>query len=187
MFPARISKASIPMGTEAPVWARIVMGASEGDMSLFSSMNMQIAWMNSGTDAKVEWQWDGGHVPSEIFGESLSLYIDEMYGQYVDGAAKVTKAEAQSQTAGTASEATGTDISSWASYSKGSVSFSLADAVSYRTKSACKAIPGFDVMDYGQETYEFGSETQDARHFDKYVLKVLQEQADTLSPLFNEN
>ena len=42
-------------------------------------------------------------------------------------------------------------------------------------------------MDYGQETYEFGSETQDARHFDKYVLKVLLEQADTLSPLFNKN
>ncbi len=173
--------------TDDPAWTRIVMGASEGDMSLFSSMNMQIAWLSSGTDAKVEWQWDGGHVPSEIFGESLSLYIDEMYGQYVDGAAKVTKAEAQSQTAGTASEATGTDISSWASYSKGSVSFSLADTVSYRTQGACKAVPGFDVMDYGQETYEFGSESQDARHFDKYVLKVLQEQADTLPPLFNKN
>lgn len=172
--------------TDDPVWTRIVMGASEGDMSLFSSMNMQIAWLSSGTDAKVEWQWDGGHVPSEIFGESLSLYIDEMYGQYVDGAAKVTKAEAGTQTVGTASEAAGTDISSWASYSKGSVSFSLADAVSCRTRGACKAIPGFDVMDYGQETYEFGSESQDARHFDKYVLKVLQEQADTLSPLFNK-
>ena len=31
--------------------------------------------------AKLEWQWDGGHVPSEIFGESLALYVDEMYGQ----------------------------------------------------------------------------------------------------------
>ena len=49
-------------------------------MSLFASMNLQIAWLNSGTDAKLEWQWDGGHVPSEIFGESLALYIDEMYG-----------------------------------------------------------------------------------------------------------
>lgn len=46
-------------------------------MSLFASMNLQIAWLNSGTDAKLEWQWDGGHVPSEIFGESLALYIDE--------------------------------------------------------------------------------------------------------------
>ena len=40
-------------------------------------------------------------------------------------------------------------------------------------------------MDYGQETYEFGSSTQDARHFDKYVLKVLQEDAEILSELFN--
>ena len=32
----------------------------------FCSMNLQIAWLNSGTDAKLEWQWDGGHVPSEI-------------------------------------------------------------------------------------------------------------------------
>lgn len=80
--------------TESPTWTRIVMGASEGDMSLFASMNMQIAWINSGTDAKLEWQWDGGHVPSEIFGESLALYVDEMYGKYVEGAAEVTKAEA---------------------------------------------------------------------------------------------
>lgn len=154
--------------TENPTWTRIVMGASEGDMSLFASMNMQIAWLNNGTDAKLEWQWDGGHVPSEIFGESLSLYIDEMYGKYVEGAAEVTKTAAQTQTEnGTATEATGTDISSWASYQDGNAVFSLADAVSYRTKGANKAIPGFDVMDYGQETYEFGSTNQDARHFDK--------------------
>lgn len=173
--------------TENPTWTRIVMGASEGDMSLFASMNMQIAWLNNGTDAKLEWQWDGGHVPSEIFGESLSLYIDEMYGKYVEGAAEVTKTAAQTQTEnGTATEATGTDISSWASYQDGNAVFSLADAVSYRTKGANKAIPGFDVMDYGQETYEFGSTNQDARHFDKYVLKVLREQKETLEGLFNQ-
>ena len=174
--------------TEKPTWTRIVMGASEGDMSLFASMNIQIAWLNNGTDAKLEWQWDGGHVPSEIFGESLSLYIDEMYGKYVEGVAEVTKTAAQTQTEnGTATEATGTDISSWASYQDGEAAFSLADAVSYRTKGANKAIPGFDVMDYGQETYEFGSTEQDARHFDKYVLKVLQEQKETLEGLFNQN
>lgn len=172
--------------TESPTWTRIVMGASEGDMSLFASMNMQIAWLNSGTDAELEWQWDGGHVPSEIFGESLALYIDEMYGQYVEGAAEVTKAMAQTRTEnGTATEATGTDISSWVSYENGEVNFTLKDAASYRTKGASKATPGFDVMDYGQETYEFGSSTQDARHFDKYVLKVLQEDAEILSELFN--
>ena len=172
--------------TESPTWTRIVMGASEGDMSLFASMNMQIAWFNSGTDAELEWQWDGGHVPSEIFGESLALYVDEMYGKYVEGAAEVTKATAQTQTEnGTATEATGTDISSWVSYENGEVNFTLKDAASYRTKGASKATPGFDVMDYGQETYEFGSSTQDARHFDKYVLKVLQEDTETLSKLFN--
>nr|WP_295270438.1 hypothetical protein [uncultured Blautia sp.] len=174
--------------TESPTWTRIVMGASEGDMSLFASMNMQIAWLNSGTDAELEWQWDGGHVPSEIFGESLALYIDEMYGKYVEGAAEVTKAEAQTQIQnGTATEATGTDISSWASYEDGEVNFTLADAASYRTKGASKATPGFDVIDYGQETYEFGSTTQDARHFDRYVLKVLQEEKETLEGLFNSN
>ena len=40
-------------------------------------------------------------------------------------------------------------------------------------------------MDYSQETYEFGSKTQDARHFDKYVLKVLQEEAESLKKLFH--
>ena len=69
-------------------------------------------------------------------------------------------------------------------YENGEVNFTLKDAASYRTKGASKATPGFDVMDYGQETYEFGSSTQDARHFDKYVLKVLQEDAEILSELF---
>ncbi|MBR2753367.1 MAG: hypothetical protein IKE02_06605 [Lachnospiraceae bacterium] len=173
--------------TDNPTWTRIVMGASEGDMSMFSSLNLQLAWLNAGTDAVIEWQWDGGHVPSEIFGDSLSLYIDQMYGKYVDGATEIEKAEAEKQAKnGDATEATGTDISSWVNYSSGSVTFSLADAASYRTNSASKAIPGFDVIDYGQETYEFGSSEQDARHFDKYVLKALQDHADELKTLFNQ-
>ena len=73
-----------------------------------------------------------------------------MYGKYVEGAAEVTKAEAQTQTQnGIATEATGTDVSSWASYEDGEVNFTLAYAVSYRTKGASKATPGFDVIDYG--------------------------------------
>ncbi len=173
--------------TEAPTWTRILMGASEGDMSMFASLNLQLAWLSSGTDADIAWQWDGGHVPSEILGDSFSLYVDEMYGKYVEGAVEITKEEAEAITSnGTAQEATGTDISSWVDASDLSdVSFSLADAVSYRTKGASKAIPGFDVIDYGQEDYVFGSSEKDARHWDTYVLKVLQEHAEELSGLFN--
>lgn len=173
--------------TENPTWTRIMMGASEGDVSMFSSLNLQIAWLNAGTDANIEWQWNGGHVPSEIFGESLSLTVDTMYGKYVDGAVTVEKAEAEPQTSnGTADEATGTDLSDWVTISDdGEVSFTLAAAAAYRTNGVSKATPGFDVMDYGQETYEFGDSKNDARHFDKYVLKVLQEHADELSGLFN--
>jgi hypothetical protein len=177
-------------GTEVPVWTRLVCGASEGDISMFNSLNMQIAWLNAGTDCTIEWQWDGGHVPSEILGESLSLYVDEMYGQYVDGAVKVTKAAAAAQTTnGTQTEATGTDISSWVTLDKdtGEATFSLADAARYRTAGASKAIPGFDVMDYGQECYEFGDSDSDARHWDKYVLKALQDARDELEPLFNQS
>ncbi len=174
--------------TDAPTWTRILMGASEGDMSMFASLNIQIAWLNSGVDADIEWQWDGGHVPSEILGESFSLYLDEMYGQYVEGAVAVSKPEAEAITEnGTEEEATGTDLSSWVDYSDlTKVSFTLADAVSYRTSGASKAIPGFDVIDYGQEDYVFGSSEKDARHWDTYVLKVFEEHADELSALFNQ-
>ena len=172
--------------TEDPTWTRILMGASEGDISMMNSLNMQIAWLNAGTDAEIEWQWDGGHVPSETLGDSLSLYVDMMYGKYVDGAEDIEKKTAEKQTEnGDAEEASGTDISSWVSYDDGNVSFSLADAASYRTAGAAKSIPGFDVMDYGQEDYVFGSSAQDARHWDKYVLKVMEENADTLEKLFN--
>ena len=174
-------------GTNNPVWTRVLMGASEGDISMFNSLNMEIAWLNAGTDAVIEWQWDGGHVPSEIFDDSLPLYVDMMYGKHVDGATEVTKPAATPQKSnGTADSATGTDISSWVSYSSDAgASFSLAKAAAYRTAGASKAMPGFDVMDYGQEDYVFGSSTADARHWDKYVLKIFEENSDTLEPLFN--
>ncbi|MCD8046979.1 MAG: hypothetical protein LUE90_10245 [Clostridiales bacterium] len=172
--------------TEGAAWTRIVMGAAEGDMSMFSSLNLQIAWLNAGTDCEIEWQWDGGHVPSEVLSSSFALYVDQMYAEYADGA-EIETAAAETQTAnGTATEATGTDLSSWVDYSDlTSVSFSLADAVSYRTAGASKAMPGFDVIDYGQEDYVFGSSTQDARHWNTFLLDIFEEYADTLSDLFN--
>lgn len=174
-------------GTNNPTWARVLMGASEGDISMMNSLNLEIAWLNAGTDAEIEWQWDGGHVPSEILGDSLSLYVDMMYGKHVDGAVEVTKAAAAGQSEnGTAEEADGTDLSSWVTYdSENGVSFTAAAAAAYRTAGASKAIPGFDVMDYGQEDYVFGSSEADARHWDKYVLKAFEENESTLSELFN--
>ena len=174
-------------GTDGPTWARILMGASEGDISMMNSLNLQIAWLNAGTDAEIEWQWNGGHVPSEIFGDSLALYVDTMYGEYVDGAVKITKAAASGQTSnGNGTEPTGTDLSGWISYdSTSGVGMTLAGAAAYRTSGAAKAMPAFDVMDSGQEDYVFGSSTADARHWDKYVLKVFEEHADTLTELFN--
>lgn len=173
--------------TDNPTWTRIVMGASEGDMSMLSSLNMQIAWLNAGVDSTIEWQWDGGHVPSETLGESLALYVDTMYGKYVDGAVKITKPEATKQTEnGTSTEQSGKNISSWVKYKNSEVSFSLSDAASYRTSGTSKAVPGFDVIDYGQEDYVFGSTTADARHWDEHLFKVLEENKDTLSELFNK-
>ncbi len=172
--------------TESPAWTRIVMGASEGDMSMFSSLNLQIAWLNAGTDCEIEWQWDGGHVPSEILSSSFALYVDQMYAEYADGV-EVEVAEAEAQTAnGTATEATAADLSSWVDYSDiTNVSFSLADAVSYRKAGDSKDIPGGDEIDFGQEDFVLGSSTQDARHWNTFLLEIFQEHADTLSELFN--
>ena len=173
-------------GTAAPTWARIVCGAAEGDIAMFNSLNLEIAWLNNDTDAVIEWQWDGGHVPSEVLGNSLALYVDMMYGEHVEGAVAIEKPAAEKQTAnGTAESASGTDLSSWVTLSEeSSVSFTLADAMSYRTKGASKATPAFDVIDYGQEDYVFGSPSQDARHWSVWVLKALEENVETLEPLF---
>ncbi len=175
-------------GTAAPAWARIVCGAAEGDIAMFNSLNMEIAWLNNGTDAVIEWQWDGGHVPSEVLGNSLALYVDQMYGKHVDGAVAIEKPAAEAQTAnGTSESASGTDLSGWVTLSEdGTISFSLADLMtSYRTKGASKATPAFDVIDYGQEDYVFGSSEKDARHWSVWVLQALEENAETLEGLFN--
>lgn len=173
-------------GTENPTWVKIICGAAEGDISMFNSLNLQIAMLNSGIDAEIEWQWDGGHVPSEVLGDSFSLNVDQMYGEYVEGAATITKAAAQPQTTnGTATEDTGTDLTSWVSLTDGRVSFSLADAAAYRTVGASKAMPGFDIIDYGQEDYVFGTAEQDARHWDPILLDIFETYSDVLAPLFN--
>ncbi len=106
-----------------------------------------------------------------------------MYSKHVNGAT-VTNTSSVQTANGTADSSTGTDISGWVSYEDGA-QFSLADAAAYRTSGASKAIPGFDVMDYGQEDYVFGSSSQDARHWDKHVLEVFEENEETLSGLFN--
>ncbi len=173
-------------GTEDPTWVRMVMGAQEGDMSLFASLNLQIAWLNAGTDCEIEWQWNGGHVPSEIFSNSFSLYVDEMYAEYAGGVAIETPEAEPQTTNGSATSPTGTDISGWVDASDiDAVTFTLADIAAYRTSGASKAMPGFDVIDYGQEDYVFGSTEKDARHWDTFVLEILQTYADTLSELFN--
>ncbi len=171
--------------TESPAWVRIVMGATEGDMSMFSSLNLQIAWLNAGTDCEIEWQWDGGHVPSEILSCSFALYVDQMYAEYAGGVTVETPAATAQVTNGTSESASGTDLSQWVDYADGTVSFSLASAVAYRTGGASKAMPGFDVIDYGQEDYVFGSATQDARHWNTFLLEIFETYADKLSSLFN--
>ena len=109
-----------------------------------------------------------------------------MYGAHIDGAASVTKPAAVKQTAnGSAGKASGKDISGWVRLEDGAVSFTLADAAAYRTAGATKAIPGFDVIDYGQEDYVFGSAEKDARHWNSYLLEIFEEYADVLAPLFN--
>ena len=70
--------------------------------------------------------------------------------------------------------------------SEGNVSFSLADGMAYRTKGASKAVPGFDVIDYGQEDYVFGDSDTDARHWSEWVLKALQDNQEKLESLFNQ-
>jgi hypothetical protein len=172
-------------GTRDPAWMRIVCGAVEGDIAMFNSLNMQIAALNAGIDANIEWEWDGGHVPGEVLGISLALWVDMMYGEYVSGV-ETLKAEAEPVTEnGTEESATGTDLSGWVRMDEeGNVSFSMADGMVYRTSSASKAVPGFDVIDYGQEDYVFGDSDTDARHWSEWVLKALQDNREELEPLF---
>ena len=175
-------------GTQDPAWSRVVMGAVEGDMPMMASLNLQLAWLSAGTDAQVEWQWDGGHVPSEILGNSLSLYVDQMYGKH-SGGKEIEKPAPQPQTVnGTDTEMSGVDISGWVDAQDIShISFTLSDVLAYRNAGASKAVPGFDVIDYGQEDYVFGSKTANARHWDAALLEIFQDEtcAKALAPLFN--
>ena len=50
--------------------------------------------------------------------------------------------------------------------------------------TAAQAVKGSQVIDYGQENYVFGD--SDARHRSTWVLKALQDNHDTLEPLFDK-
>ena len=171
-------------GTEDPTWTRIVMGAKEGDMASINSLNMQIKWLAAGTDATVEWQYNGGHVPSEILGDSFALWVDMMYAEHVEGAQNVTKPAAEPQTENGDEEEANGKVLDWVVYEDGKVSVDLADFADYRTAGAMKATPGFDVIDYGQEDYVFGNAEKDARHWSIYVLQAMQDHAEELAPHF---
>ena len=67
------------------------------------------------------------------------------------------------------------------------VTFSLKDIAAYRTAGASKAMPAFDVIDYGQEDYVFGNTEKDARHWNTYLLEIFEKYGDVLETLFNEN
>ena len=98
------------------------MGASEGDISMFNSLNLRLVWLGAGVDAQLEWQWNGGHVPTEVLGESFSLYVDQMYGKHVEGTVSITKPLPEKQTANGSSEAaSNATISSWVSMENGKV------------------------------------------------------------------
>ena len=174
--------------TEDPAWMVMLCGAAEGDISMLNSLNLAVAANMAGIDATAEWQWDGGHVPSEIFGSSLALRVDSMYSRLVLDGQEIGVSDDALQTAnGTAEAPTGTDLSGWVNLDEdGSVSFALGDIAAYRTAAASKATPGFDVIDYGQEDYVFGDSDTDARHWSEWVLKALEENRDTLEPLFNQ-
>ena len=181
--------------TENPTWARIVMGAEEGDMPLFASLNLQLKWLSAGTDAALEWQWDGGHVPDEILGESLPLYVDKMYGKHTGVKSaeggnvplEVTKPAPQPAGNGTAGAPTGRNISSWVNHENLSkVSFTLADAAAYRSAGAFKEVPGFDTIDVGRECSVFGDSGKDARHWNERLLEVFQDNELSLSGLFGK-
>ena len=175
-------------GTDNPVWSRIVMGAVEGDMPMMTSLNLQLAWLNADVDAVIEWQWDGGHVPSETLGESLGLYVDQMYGVHAGGKL-IEKPAPEPQTKnGTDTEPSGKDISAWVDSTRlDDISFALEDVLAYRNSGAMKAVPGFDVMDYGQEDYVFGNRERDARHWNQILSDIFsnEEYAKALAPLFN--
>lgn len=175
--------------TEKPTWVKAIMGAQEGDISMFNSLLIEVLLANEGVNTDIEWQWDGGHVPNEIFNNSLSLTVDQMYGEYVKGAVAVIKQAAETQTTnGSANSATGTNISDWVTIdSSGSASFSLDDVIDYRTQRTSKSVPGFDVIDYGQEDYVFGNSEQDARHWNSFLLDIFKENEEELSPLFNSS
>ena len=174
-------------GTDDPTWTRVVMGAVEGDISMLPSLNLEIAWLNAGVDTVIEWQWDGGHVPSEVLGNSLSLYVDTMYGKHVSLVETVKPAASQSAP-GSAAEPAGTDLSAWVDMTDiTAVDFTLADILAYRNSGATKAVPGFDVIDHGQENYVFGNESEDARHWNAFLNDIFQNEAyaSVLRELFN--
>lgn len=91
-----------------------------------------------------------------MLGDSFSLYVDQMFGEYMDGAANISKPGATEQTEnGTAEEVTG------------------------------KAMPGFDIVDYGQEDYVFENTEKDVCHWNTHLLEILEKYADVLEPLFH--
>lgn len=131
------------------------------------------SWAEKDLRDRREINLTGGGMPDSESGEKRVGTHDGGTTQSATGAEstdnptwiKIIMGAAGQTSNGTAEEAAGKDISGWVNHEDVSaVTFSLKDIAAYRTSGASKAMPGFDVIDYGQEDYVFGNTEKDARH-----------------------
>ena len=143
-----------------------LVAQAESDLAWFldhiDSVNLNVTWQNENGESQAEAYFYGHYdYTQSIDGLELSGYDLSEFGMTLAG-----------------SEAEG-----W------TVSMDAEGFMSYRSRM--KGVTSFDRLgfldengDYNAENLEFGNETQDYRHWDKYLLAVLEEYADELAPLY---
>ena len=150
-----------------PVWTTLIMNAADGEIPLFSSLNISLAWMNAGVDTSLKWLWNDEQTPAGSFGISLPLCVDRMYGKHAEGAEGSGEPPAGEQTAEKAA------------------SLSLADILRLRFGETGQPVPAFDAFDGGGENGVFGSAGREERHWDIHVLNVLLSDPEDLFDYYN--
>ncbi len=140
---------------------------AESDLEWFlnhiSSVSLSVTWENEDGESQAEAYFYGHYSYSEgVDGLQLKGYDLSEFGMVLSG----------SEEEGWTVEMTAEAFLSYRSRSKGVTAF---DRIGFLDENG----------DYNAENMEFGNETQDYRHWDSYLLAVLQEHAEELSALYS--
>lgn len=181
---------------EGAKWVRFLDNPMTSSQPIFSALTMNAAWNAAGTDSEIHMVWDTDLAVDQLERKYIPSLIDQM----VSGTGEETEAPEQSLNniilpglgegelpltdEPADSEESGEEAEEEKHETGIKVSLSLADAVRFESARTAP-VPRYDTLASNPYRAVFDPKGE-GKHYDVFLLKVLQKHEDVLEPLFDQ-